>query len=159
AEQGQHDVAMEALGQVDPLDAGREARAAGKTQEAQALLTRALPTDEILALRELGDLLEPRDAVTKLRQVASVLPDHAEVHAALAGGLTAAGDSKGAAIETRLALAIDPELPMTPVGEGAKPAPAAQGATPAQKSAAPTKLPFGLSKVQLGAIGGGAALL
>src|SRR5262249_46853266 len=62
AERAQQDGAMEARAQVAPPDAGREARAAGKTQEAQALLSRALASDEVLALRELGVLLEPADA-------------------------------------------------------------------------------------------------
>jgi tetratricopeptide (TPR) repeat protein len=159
AEQGRHDVATEALAKTAPLDAGREARAAGKTQEAQALLTRAVASDEVLALRELADLLQPADAVAKLRKVEAAMPDDADVHATLARVLTAAGDSKGAAAETRLALAIDPELPLNPIADTAKTAPVAKSAAPAQQPAAPMKLPGGLSTVQLAAIGGGVVLL
>jgi hypothetical protein len=81
------------------------------------------------------------------------------VHVALARVLGAAGDSKGAAAETRIALAIDPELPLNPVADATKAAPAAGSSAPAQKPAAPAKLPGGLSVVQLAAIGGGVVLL
>jgi tetratricopeptide (TPR) repeat protein len=164
AEQGRHDVAMEAFAKVAPLDAGREAKAADKTKEAQDFLSRAISTDPAAAARDLGEVLlaggDAQSAITQLRKATTVMPDDGEGHAILARALAQSGNTGAAANENNLALAIDPELPLTlPSAPGATPAgkTAAKSTTP-DKAAPSSGLPGGLTPVHLGIIGGAAAL-
>ena len=165
SELGHHDAAMAALAKSSPLDAGREARAAGKNKDAQELLTRALGAGESAA-RDLGEVMlaggDAQGAVTQLRKAAQEMPDDAEVHASLGQALTAAGNTGAAQNEYKLALAIDPDLPVTaPSTGGPAAAKTAPKTTPPPSAAKPAEsggLPGGLTPVHLAIIGGVVAL-
>jgi tetratricopeptide (TPR) repeat protein len=157
AEHGDHKLALEALrAALDlrssaalALDAGLEARAAGRTEEASALLARAMadPSLEAAASRELGALLFSSGnlpmAIDRLRRAARVFRDDADVHAQLARALLAAGDSRNAGIERTAALALDPEMSFDgPSSTAAAPAarPRAPSASPPAAAAPPVTL-------------------
>ena len=165
AEQGRHDVAMEAFAKVLPLDAGREAKAAGKNKEATDFLSRALGTDEAVATRDLGEALlaagDAPSAVTQLRKATTVMPDDGEGHAIFARALAASGNAGAAGNENKLALAIEPDLPITvarPAGATPTASKTPVKSTTPEKAAPSSGLPGGLTPLHLGLIGGAVGL-
>src|SRR5262249_9057370 len=118
------------------------AKAGGNGKQAQELLTRALGSDEIGAARDLGEVLlqngDAQAAVTQLGKAVLAMPDDGEGHAPLGRALAAIGNTRAAANENKLALAIDPELPLSVPGpSGATPTATKPSARPTESKPAP----------------------